>query len=307
MSVGSLKTRQLSYRLHGSGPFTGISGGELSYARENNVLAPAVLLNDCSNVVDQSPTATSVTFPILDFISRYQICFKDQDRYQYPNNLDSTAYALAVRHLLYAYFEFLDAAPGLGGLQDQMDPARNVDMSGGALTLDCMDDAYHRVVSNEGRPTVIMTSSRGLRTYQSICRASGYEPPKVPIKWYDPAKQHMNQSEAPAFNGTPILINDMMAGAREPNPEAQRIWFLVLGDDGGSGPTRGVHAIIPENLKSSMFVKRETFGAPDPDVQGDVRTKSDVWVSWPVGLATASQGAISLISNFAPVGDCAEG
>lgn len=270
-------------------PFTGVRGGELSYARQNSALNAASQELDCAVVSESVDAAENVTFPIRDFITRYQICFADQDRFKFPNDLDATEYALAVRRLLYGYFEFLDAPIGNGGLLDQVDSTRIVDLGGTSpLTLDCMDDAYQRVVSNDGRPTVIMTSSRGLRTYQSLTRAAGYEPPKVPYAWYDPATRRMKECEAPAFNGTPILINDMMESFQEPDASVQRIWFLVLGDDGDSGPTRGVHGIVPEPLKNRMFVRRETNGSIVAGAGTEVTPVIDVWVSWPVGLATGS-------------------
>lgn len=116
---------------------------------------------------------------------------------------------------------------------------------------------------------------------------------------------NLEQGWAPAFNGVPILVNDQMVSAFLSTPGQQRIWFLALGDDGKSGPTRGVSGIVPEALKGSMFVKRETNGIADTTGGGlEPQTAIDVWVSWPVGLATGSQGAISVIHNFAPVSDC---
>src|SRR5690606_2275149 len=107
---------------------------------------------------------------IREFITRYSICFADQDRYRHPNNLNDTEYVLAVRKLLYAYFAFLDDTTLPGSLWNIMDAGRRVDMGGlgNALTLDCMNQAFNLVAENDGRPTVIMASSRTLRTYQSL-------------------------------------------------------------------------------------------------------------------------------------------
>jgi hypothetical protein len=287
-------------------PFLGVAGGMLTYARQNLALNAAGTIIDGSPVADSSDAVSSVTYLIQEFITRYSVNFADQDRYEDPNDLDATEYALALRRLLYGYFAFLDLPAGSGGLIDLLDPVRSIDVSGGALTLDCMDHAYNLVVANDGRPTVIMTSSRGLRSYSSLCREAGFEPPKVPWRWYNPATGEMDECEVIAFNGTPILINDMMASANSPLPGDQRIWFIVLGDDGASGPTRGVTGFVPRKRLHDMFVKRETNGVPDFVAQV-VNTTNDVWVSWPVGLATGSQGALSLIHNFTPVADCGIG
>lgn len=54
-----------------------------------------------------------------------------------------------------------------------------------------------------------------------------------------------------------------------------------------------------------LFIKRETNGIADNTGGGlDPQTAIDVWVSWPVGVATGSQGAISVIHNFDAITDC---
>ena len=290
-------------------PFMGVRGGSLRYARQIEQLVPGAQVTDCTPVGDSSDSPEDEQFLIREFITRYSICFADQDRYRHPNNLDAAEYALAVRKLLYAYFAFLDdTTPGSRSLWDIMDTSRRVDPGGGALTLDCLNEAFNLLVENDGRPTIGMASSRTLRTYQSLCYAAGYEPPKVSFDWYNPAKRRMEKGWAPAFNGVPIMINDRMASATSELAADQRIWFLTLGDDGRSGPTRGVTGIVPDALKHRMFVKRETNGIADNSGGGSApQTALDVWVTWPVGLATGSQGAISVIHNFAPVSACSPG
>lgn len=287
-------------------PFMGVSGGQLSYARSNAALTPGAITNDCSPVNDDSDTAANQTFDLADYITRYAICFADEDRYEHPNNLDATENALAIRKLLYAYFERMDTSTGTtanGGLRDIIGSGQTVGMGETALTLDCMDHAYNLVTANNGRPTHIMTSSRGLRTYQSLCRAAGYEPPKVAWTWYDPAMGRMVNGQAPAFNGTPILINDMMVSAGSTLPADQRIYFMVLGDDGSAGPGRGVIGFVPEARRRSMFIRREMMGTPN-DADPVPNSDRTVWISFPAGLGIGSQGALSLITDFTPVTDC---
>ena len=292
-------------------PFLGVAGGQLTYSRANSALTPATVPTACDPVADDSDTAAVQTFDLADYITRYSICFSDEDRYKDPNDLDDVEYALSLRKLLYAYFARLDQATGSaasGGLRDIIGSGRSVNRAAGALTLDCMDHAYNLVTENDGRPTHIMTSSRGLRTYQSLCRASG--------------TGRMVSSEVPAFNGTPILVNDTMVSATSTSAADQRIYFMVLGDDGRAGPTRGVVGFVPERLKRNMFVRRETMGLPyvEPltieipdlpppfsiqvDPVTDMRTQKTVWVSFPAGLGIGSQGALSMIYNFTPVADC---
>jgi hypothetical protein len=47
-------------------------------------------------------------------------------------------------------------------------------------------------------------------------------------------------------------------------------------------------------------------GVPDFANQG-VRMTKDIWMSMPAGLSLGSQGALSILTNFAHVGDCAGG
>ncbi|MCG3185402.1 MAG: hypothetical protein ICCCNLDF_03633 [Planctomycetes bacterium] len=142
----------------------------------------------------------------------------------------------------------------------------------------------------------------------------------MPWKWYEPGAGRMVSGEAPAFNGVPIIVNDMMVSAGSAAAADQRIYFMVLGDDGRSGPTRGVVGFVPERLKGDMFIRRETMGLTEvaaltldiPSVPYlgtleqtvSVRTQKTVWVSFPAGLGIGSQGALSMIHNFTPVADC---
>ncbi|MCZ7605058.1 MAG: hypothetical protein M5U25_03100 [Planctomycetota bacterium] len=47
-----------------------------------------------------------------------------------------------------------------------------------------------------------------------------------------------------------------------------------------------------------------TNGVPD-FVNQTVNMTKDIWVSMPAGLALGTQGALSLLSNFEHVGECA--
>lgn len=243
-------------------------------------------------------------FEFAELMTRYTFCFADQDRYRWPNNVDDVLYALAIRRLMYAYFQGLDADSGLLSLRAKMDLSnRSIDLQGEPLSLECLDEAYHMVDENDGRPTVIMTSSRCLRTYHKLWYDKNRRPPHVKFDWYDPMQGRMVEGEATAFNGTPWLINDMMESAELNTPAVQRIYFMVLGDDGNASPTRGVTGIIPDDLKGNMFIKRATHGMPEG---GDPLLVDSTWVSWPVGVAVPSQAAISMIGNFPPIGTCVQ-
>ncbi len=149
-----------------------------------------------------------------------------------------------------------------------------------------------------------MSSSRELRTYEQMCRDAGFAPPQMPWRWYNPSFGRMEESLVTQFNGTPWLINGCQAGEDDAGPDAQRIYFMVLGDDAGKGPTRGVTGIVPKDRLGNFFVRRDTNGVQD-FVGIATKPVLDMWVTFPAGLAIGSQGAISLIQNFLPVAeDC---
>jgi hypothetical protein len=274
------------------------------FARNVAAITPAPVNRACATVAETTDTLQNATFPLVDFVARRQVCFTDQDRYRRPTDPEEAEYMLALAELVYGYFAWLDAAPGAGGLRDYIDPAREFNLGGGSLTFTCLNAAYNLVVANNGRPTVIMSSSRELRTYEGLCWAAGFAPPQMPWRWYNHSKGAMEDGLVTQFNGTPWLINGCMAGEASADPDDARIYFMVLGDDGSAGPTQGVTGIAPADRIGQPFVKRTTNGTQN-FAGGPTLPVLDMWVSFPAGLAIGSQGAISLLSNFIQiVEDC---
>lgn len=282
-----------------------VAGRTLIYPRTTE-LAQANVIAACTNVGEQEPTVSQAAFDYVEYITRYQICASDLDRFQYPQRLDSVLFALAKRRILYAYAQRMGTAtgnPATGGLPDLVDPARVIDMGGVALTLDCLDQAYELVTAGTGRPTLIMSHSRSLRMYRKLCRDTGIPAERAPWRWYDPAKGAMVDGSVDAFNGTPWLANDKLNEPGEVSEE--RIFFMVVGDDGGPSPTRGVTGIVPSAIGRDLFVKRTVNAIPDPTPgSADHIAGQDTWVTMPAGLALGSQGALSIIQNFTTVAPC---
>lgn len=80
---------------------------------------------------------------------------------------------------------------------------------------------------------------------------------------------------------------------------------MVTGDDGGPAPFRGVTGIMPSARRRHPFVKRQVeavSNAPDADFSPGI----DTWVTMPAGFAVGSQGALSIIQNYATVANCGE-
>jgi hypothetical protein len=287
-------------------PFQGVAGGELRYAQVPALTAGADLA-PCAPVPDSSSTVEQAGFGFTQLGTRYRVCHADQDRNQSPNSPMGSSYPLAIRGLMYGFFGELDSDPGGPlALRNYILIDRTVTMGGGALSFNCLSDAFHRVDANDGRPTVIMSATPALRTYENLCRNAGFEPPTRPWRWYNPASGRMEAGEVPSFNGVPWLINDRMEGKQNSAPNAQRIYFMVLGDDSGSGPTRGVTGIVPKKLQHNMFVKRIVPGAyAVSEADNNPLAADDVFVSWPVGIAVGSPAAISMIENFIVAESCA--
>lgn len=279
-----------------------VAGKNLIYPRTSE-LEQAPIITTCGAPAEQLPTLTQAEFAFKEFITHYSICSVDLDRFQHPNNLDATLYALAKIRLMYSYAALI--GDDLQGLPSLVDPARVLDLGGGALTLDCLDEAYELITAGTGRPTLIMSHSRALRTYRSLCRAAGMGHERAPWQWYDPAKGRMVEGSVDAFNGTVWLANDWL---NKDGLGTERIYFMVMGDDGGPGPTRGVTGIVPGAMGRGMFTKRTVQGifnvaGGGPGVPA-MQPGLDVWVSMPAGLALGSQGALSIIQAFETVGRC---
>jgi len=281
----------------------GVSGGQLSNSRVPT-LEPASILAACAAADDTSDAATQIRFTFNNFVSLLAVCTADQDRFRIPNNIESIEIELAKIKLEYAWWRHLDAAtgnPATGGLPDLAAIDRIIDMAGAALSFACLERAFSRVTANNGRPTMIMSTSRSLESYRNLCWDAGISPPEMPWRWYDPAKRTWVSGVVTTFRGVPWLINDMMFQGDD--PLQRRIYFMVVGDDGGSGPTRGLTRILPADLMHNPYIRRTTMGVPNFNDQ-TVGMARAIWLTMPAGIQLGSQGALSILRNFEQVGVC---
>ncbi|MCC6149736.1 MAG: hypothetical protein IT461_05755 [Planctomycetes bacterium] len=289
-------------------PFTGIHGGFLRVARTNLIDKSdlADFNSSCGQVTlhTDQPDST-VTYGLANLITRYQVCFDDQDKFEIPNNLDETEYVLAQMRLIYRYFRRLgQAAAGtfdFPTLQDVVGTGQTIDMGGVALTFAALDQTYNLVTENEGRPNAIMSNSRALRTYQNLFVAThGILPPTVKVARPDPIKG-MVLEEIAAFNGTPWYINDLIDDQAS---SRGIVFFMVLGDDKGPGHFRGITGIVPKGRERDMFIKRQTAGHTDEVPEAPyLKAITNTWVSWPCGMAMGAQGSLSILKGFNLVAD----
>ena len=285
-------------------PTLGVNGGSLVNSRVP-ALADAVVATACQAIPDTSDAFSPVRFTYVYYATRLQVCNLDQDLYEDPNSIEAMATNLMKIKLEYAFWSRIDTLTGsssTGGLPDLVAPGNIVDMGGAPLSFPCLERAFSLVTANNGRPTMIMSTSRTLESFRNLCWLAGIAPPDMPWKWYDPARRTWVAGEVTSFRGVPWLINDKMFQGND--PLQRRIYFMVLGDDSGPGPTRGLVRIAPRKLVHSPYIKRVTNGVPD-FANADVTMTKDIWMSMPAGLALGSQGALSILTNFAHVGECA--
>jgi len=290
-------------QIHGVMPVQGINGGFLVYPRVP-ALKPAQVVDACQPADDISTTVAPIRFGMVEYVARVPVCMADQDTFKHPNDIVDINVTLAEIQNWYGYYRRMDTGtgdPSLGGLPDLVAPSRIVNMGGAPLSFPCLSRAYHLVTANNGKPSVIMSNARSLESYENLCRLNGQNLEYLPWRWYCPATRRRIEGEVPSFNGTPWVINDEMD--QSDAPTQRRIWFMVLGDDGGKGPTRGLTRIVPAGMERNPFVVRMTNGQPD-FVNQTVNMTKDIWLSMPAGLALGSQGALSLLTNFGHVGEC---
>ncbi|HRJ77061.1 MAG TPA: hypothetical protein PLF37_00975 [Planctomycetota bacterium] len=296
-----------------------IEGTQVSFARTNQMDAASLADVNTGACDTESPDRTNqpdseAIFELVSLMTRYQICMADLDRVRYPELLKEIEFELAKTRLLYRYFQRVGENTGatnlFPGLRNMVGTGQTIAMGGAALTFAAMDQAYNLIKSNQGRPNAIMSNSRAQRTFANLYFGAGAgEPPMIADTWFDPIRGQVTAGIT-SFKGTPWYINDLI----DDLPSSQGIiYFMVLGDDEGPGHERGIVGLVPTDLASTWFVKREANGVigtqtitvPDPGnpitVQLPTLPTQDTWVSWPTGIAMGSQGSLSILSGFALV------
>ncbi len=301
----------------------GIAGSKLIFPRTAKMTTfGSVGTGTCdSEIPDQTNQVESTPeFELVSLLTRYSICMGDVDRIRDPQLLDRVLWELAKIRLLYTYFERVgkvnSTVSQFPGLPDIVGAGQTIDMATASLTFAAVDQAYRLVVSNQGRPNAIMSNRRALRTFASMYfTGGGGEPNKVLDTWMDPIRGQVT-AEITAFNGTPWYINDLIPDDEpEPGTETGTIFFMVLGDDSGPGPYRGITGIVPQGLESNWFVKRQANGISGTQmltvpagggvfaITPPTLPTVDTFVSWPTGLAMGAQGALSILKGFRLIAD----
>lgn len=295
-------------------PFRGIPGFQLSYALRDQIPADtsvlpaetlgtdAALLNYTDSPDDQA------AYNMGELARRAIVPYTQRDRYTVPNNLHDVEIQLGLRRLIYTFFKKITRAgstadgdfEGLLGT-GLLDPTQKITMDDGGgnpgtLTLEVVDEAFFKVTDGPGRPNCIMSHSRALRTYMKLCYDNGIMPDYMEFSWEDPMRGTV-RGKVPSLHGVPWLVNDLAEISIFDGPpvvETSPIFFMLLGDNDGPGPGRGITGVIPQERVGDMFVTRQSTAA---DPSGKTVTVIDV--TWPVTLAIGAKGALSVLDRFA--------
>ena len=290
-------------------PITWVDGKSLKFNSltdaDGNPIPFAYPLGQCEDYTDQS--FDSWQERVFDFgapATLYQSCESAIDKYTSSiNDVIDVQYAKACRQCMYQGFRLLESGNSandgeFAGLRSLV-PANMTVTAGGVPTLQQFDDAFFRVVDNEGYPNAIMGRTGSLKRYLNLRRAAGLNEEYVEIEVPDP-RSGTRVAKVPSIHGVPWYINDAM----EVPPEGENVYFMVMGDNGHHTPGHGLQLIMPQVRRGDMFVKRHIPITPTNDRLADTGTLASrhaVSVIWPMGIAYGSAGAVSRLAAITPL------
>ncbi|SDY29331.1 hypothetical protein [Thermoactinomyces sp. DSM 45892] len=250
-------------------PFYSIKGSALRYVRTPE-LVPAEIIGFGDAIEDQTSLPEEpVIFPMTEFATQFVVSYTGQDVYSDTNNLLQVEHDSAIRQLLYRFSkELQNGSDGFLGFKQLISLENSVDLRGATLTLEDLDRAKGKIRIRNGESGIIITNEPGYRLIRKAYYNRNILPPEV--------------NGHTVFDGWLIYINDMQPLNCNDSEPTTNIWFVTLGPG-------GMHGIIPESVGGNMFVTRQTSQAD--------QSQTVVSVTWPVGLALGSQGALSGILN----------
>jgi hypothetical protein len=280
-------------------PYRGVVGGILRYARTNQLSAAdmnalATVLGDGSDVTNETPDVDeSVTYTVGELASRYKIDYTAQDRYRYQSIDNALSVIACLRCLLMSFRKLdLDSAPGVAGdypsLYQMADASQIVDMGSAAPSLDKLQETWHLVVAGT-RPNVIMCNRRASRAIIKAYNDQDMHPEQVELMFPDPITGRQSPRKVPAINGTPILINDLIATTTPAN--LTRIYMMVMGEDCERG-IYGVTGIVPKDLLGKMFIRRESN-----EPSAATTSRINVTYTMPTATAMGCSSALAILED----------
>lgn len=263
-------------------PFYPIDGNSLTYVRTPEL--PLAATTGFGEAIPDQTTIPdpSISFPLVELATGFEIAYKASDIFEDTNDQTQLQIDLAIRRLLYRFSqEFTEGDTTtdpntFNGLRKLVAPANVVDVGAQPLTLENLDRAKGLIKVNNGYTGVLLTNQAGYEKIRTAYYNVGVDPDNVTIAV-------PNEQKVTAFDGWPILINDLQPTVTCDGVTTTTIWFAILG-------WNGLHGIIPSTVEESLFLTRFTNKPDGTDEVGHV--------TLPVGIALGSQSALSAVTNI---------
>lgn len=277
-------------------PMRGVVGGKLRYARTNQLSAAdmntmATILADGADITNQTPGVDeSVTYALGELSTRYKLDYNSQDRWRYQS-IDNALSLLACLRCLLMSFRKLDkdntAAEGdYDSLYDMCGAGQIVDMASAAPSIAKLQETWHLVVAGT-RPNAIMCNRRASRAIIKAYNDANLHPTEVDMPFPDPITGAKTMRRVPAINGTPILINDLIATT----DNLTRIYMMVMGEDCEQG-IHGVIGLVPKDLEGKLFIRRESA-----EPSAATTSRMNVTYTFPTATAMGCASALAILEN----------
>jgi hypothetical protein len=281
-------------------PWYGVEGKQLEVVTTPQFPAPTAVPQLPGAALVETPRNPSApkVFPIVDFMTRYDINFADLDTVEFPNSLIAEYDAASMYSLIGGIASGLDtghlspAFPALHTLTDQ------ITLVTGLPTLEDFNRTLLRVATNDGYDVVVMGNLDALNTYWHACNERGINPnfwmrdvPSAmggtiqrPTAWVQHARWYVNEL-------IPTRIIE------EPEPRTvSNIYFMQLGYNPDFGTSKGVFGIIPKPRIGNMMVRRELQGQV-PSTPTTITTTTSVIWSFPAGIAVGSNRSLAVMQD----------
>ncbi len=275
-------------------PYRAVAGGFLTVAT-TAALTPASSIDQCAVIPENTPLPKdpNKNFPYGYLATHFRICYSALDRFSVPNDFIAVYRALAIRQLLYRFFQLLDtgsvAVPGEFNSLLALSPVHQIlDLAGAIPTLENYDDVFMRVRDNDGYPNAIMGNTGSLRRFWSALYGRNLNPEYVEEAVPDPMTG-VKAVKVPSWHGVAWYVNEMIPTRIVGGETVSNVYFMVLGDHREPGPGHGVTGVVPEPCAGTMFRMRT-------DVVEGGSTYIEHW-TWPVGLAVGSESSLAVLKD----------
>ena len=278
-------------------PFYGILGKQLDITTTPRFELPtATALDPCRNMEEFTRNPDIKSFPLVEVMSRYELCESEADTIDYPNNLYGEQDLLGIRDAIYEYFRLMVVGsvaplfPALDTLTDQL-----INLAGAAATLEDFDRALARVTTENGYDVVAMGNPSALRAFWSARYERGVPEPA----WLHDVPNALRgraPRPVPYIHHARFLVNEMIPNRVVEDQLVTNLYFMQMGMDSSSGTGKGVFGIVPRPRIGNMFIRREVAGQVATD--GTFTTAHNVLWSFPSGVAVGARRSLSVLQDF---------